>query len=113
MSSTTLLTDGSGAAVALARWLERHVGKLPVVAARGASDVRTVIAARRSQRVPERLALLANDAAPGTVGLSEAYRLPERARADHSPKPPLLRGAEILDAGRQRDTPPPALLDRA
>src|SRR5260221_5523549 len=113
MSSTTLLTDGSGAAVALARWLERHVGRLPVVAARGASDVRTVIAARRAQRVTERLVLLANDAAPGTVGLSDAYRLAEEVVRDLSPIDRRLQGADFLEARRQRDASAADLLDQA
>jgi hypothetical protein len=75
--------------------------------------VRTVIAARRAQRVPERLVLLANDAAPGTVGLSDAYRLAEEIVRDLSPIDRRLQGADFLEARRQRDASAADLLDQA
>lgn len=112
-SPTTIVTDGSGAAVALARWLASYMGPLPLVAARGAADVGTIVAARRAQHIPERLVVLARVGVPGAIALPEAYKLAADVVRDLSPIDRRIQGAELLEAKRKSDPAAADLLDLA
>lgn len=103
MSRTALVTDGSATAFALAAWLAARVPECRIIEARGASDVATVLAARKAAKLGERSVALLPDETSADLDGAAALALVRGWLGSSAPIEVRALGPARIDEHRARD----------